>query len=74
MLTFARTVAALYGLLLTYLLLAPSPLWIFGEWGDSVERSVDRTFADYVQHGVCYAIFLLLLLKNHENVANIAGF
>ncbi|MCH7989959.1 MAG: VanZ family protein, partial [Planctomycetes bacterium] len=60
--TFARTATALYGLLVTYLLLAPHPLWIFGEWGDNVERSVDRTLADYVQHGVCYSIFMLLLL------------
>lgn len=58
---FSRTVVSLYAVVLTYLLLAPDPLWLFGVWGDDVERAVDRTLTDYLQHGLCYSIFTLLL-------------
>ncbi len=68
-----RTIVSLYALALTYLLLAPDPLWIFGVWGDSVERTVDRTLADYVQHGLCYSIFTLLLLWSARSTGPITS-
>ena len=62
MLTVAHIATVVYVLMLTYLLLAPQPLWFLGESGDRFEQSVDQSLADYVQHGVCYAILMLLLL------------
>jgi VanZ family protein len=54
--------ALLYGMLLTYLVLAPSPWWFLGATGASVEESVDRALADWIQHGTAYAILTGLLL------------
>ncbi len=48
--------------MLTYLLLAPHPLWVFGIYGDVVEESIDRTFTAYLQHGMAYALLAWLLI------------
>ena len=52
----------LYALLLTNLLLAPHPLWMFGLTGDAVEESVNGTLADYIQHGLSYTLLTVLLI------------
>jgi len=54
--------AAAYAALLTYLLVVPSPLWMFGSTGENVEESVDRTFSDLAQHSLAYGLFAWLLL------------
>lgn len=48
--------ATAYTVLLTYLLLAPHPLWIFGATGRTVEQAVDSTLCTYAQHGLAYAV------------------
>jgi len=45
-----------YALLLTYLLLAPHPLWFLGSEGITTEETVDENVADYVQHALAYAM------------------
>jgi len=54
--------AVLYALLLTNMLLAPRPLWMFGVTGDMVEESLNRTLADYIQHSFSYTLLTLLLI------------
>ncbi|MGH7199555.1 MAG: VanZ family protein [Planctomycetaceae bacterium] len=48
--------AVAYVLILTYLLLAPHPLWIFGGSGKVAERTVDRSLSGSVQHLIAYGI------------------
>jgi len=55
--------AAAYTLLLTYLLLAPQPLNVFGEAGLRAEDALDRTIADDVQHMVAYGLLGYLLAR-----------
>lgn len=54
--------AGLYALVLTNLLLAPHPFWMFGITGDAVEESLNRTLADYIQHSLSYALLTVLLI------------
>ncbi|MFH1924586.1 MAG: right-handed parallel beta-helix repeat-containing protein [Planctomycetota bacterium] len=53
--------AAVYAVVLTYLLLAPHPLWLFGVPGQAVEETIDRSIAGYVQHALAYALLASLL-------------
>ena len=58
----AWSAVTVYGALLTYFLLAPHPLWMFGLAGHAVEQAVDRTVVGYVQHGLTYALLAWLLV------------
>jgi VanZ family protein len=58
----AWIVAVVYALILTNLVLAPHPLWLFGGLGDDTEQAVDRTISGYVQHGLAYALLAWLLV------------
>ena len=51
-----------FGLLLTYLLVVPSPFWMFGDDGVATEQVVDRSVSGFVQHLIAYAVFTALLL------------
>ena len=58
----AWTVVVIYAVVLTYLLLTPSPLWLLGVSGRVIEAAVDRTLAGYVQHGLAYSLLACLLV------------
>lgn len=58
----ARIAAGAFALLLTYLLVAPSPLAIFGDDGANVEESFDRSVSGFLQHLAAYGVFTLLVL------------
>lgn len=51
-----------YTAVLSYLLLAPSPLWLFGEQGDWVAQAVARTLSDDLEHASAYAVLLSVWL------------
>jgi VanZ family protein len=51
-----------YAVLLTYLLLAPDPFWIFGSSSGAVKQVVGRTMTEYAQHVLAYAVFAWLLV------------
>ncbi len=44
-----------YCFLLIYLLIAPSPLEPFGDWGQDAEEAIDKTVSGYLQHVIAYA-------------------
>ncbi|HUT89218.1 MAG TPA: VanZ family protein [Thermoguttaceae bacterium] len=50
-----------YTVVITYLLLAPHPLWLLGASGQDIERTIDRTIAGFVQHVLAYALLACLL-------------
>jgi VanZ family protein len=52
----AQGAVVAYVLLLTYLLLAPHPLWCLGVAGRTIERTVDLTLAGCLQHAAAYAL------------------
>ena len=54
--------AGLYVVVLTNVLLAPHPLWMFGLTGDAVEESLNSALADYIQHGLSYTLLTVLLI------------
>lgn len=51
-----------YVVLLTYLLVVPHPLWMFGASGKTAEESIDRSISGFVQHVSAYAILCVLLV------------
>lgn len=57
----AWTIAILYTLLLSYLLLVPHPLDFFGTAGKQAEEDIDRAVSAYLQHIVAYAGLACLL-------------
>lgn len=59
------TAAAAYTPLLTYLLLAPHPLWFLGDDDNGVatEEIIDQTVSGYAQHGLTYAVLGFILVK-----------
>lgn len=62
--TISRTAwfaVLVYAVALTYLLLAPNPLWLLGAPGQDIERTVDRTIAGFAQHVLACAILACLL-------------
>jgi VanZ family protein len=44
-----------YCFLLIYLLITPSPLAPFGDWGIGTEEALDRTLSSYVEHVLAYS-------------------
>ena len=58
----AWTAVLVYAVVLTYLLLTPSPLWFLGVSGQGIEAAVDRTLMGYVQHGLAYSLLACLLV------------
>ena len=58
----AWSIAVFYGIFLTNVMLAPNPFWFLGVWDEPTTQMVGNTFPDYVQHGLVYAGFMLLLL------------
>jgi len=58
----ACTAVIVYAVVLTYLLLTPSPLWFLGVSGQVIETAVDRTLVGYVQHGLAYSLLACLLI------------
>lgn len=57
------TAAVVYALLLAYVTLAPDPWWFLGQPGKKVEAAVDRTFADFIQHGGAYLVLAVLFCQ-----------
>lgn len=57
-----KRLATLYLVVLTYLLLAPHPLWVLGSAGQKLEQTVTRTFSDDVQHAGTYAVLVIMLM------------
>jgi VanZ family protein len=57
---FCLGMALVYSLLVAVVLLTPDPWALLGWAGKRLEGSVDATLADYVQHGVAYALLLML--------------
>lgn len=51
----ARSTAAFYVLLLSYLLLVPHPLAVFGAAGAKADEAIEKTHTDYLQHAIAYA-------------------
>ena len=47
-----------YCLLLVYLLLAPSPLSPFGDWGLDTDEILERTLSSYLQHVFAYGVLV----------------
>jgi VanZ family protein len=47
-------VAALYAVLLAYLLLTPVPLWFLGQSG--LQNAIDSTLSDLLQHFLAYGV------------------
>jgi VanZ family protein len=43
-----------YCLLLVYLLISPSPLAPFGDWGLNTEAAFDRTLSSFLEHVIAY--------------------
>lgn len=60
---WAWSFAAGYGVVLTYLLLTPIPLWFLGAEGETIEEGVDLTLGDWMQHGLAYGLFAVLMLN-----------
>jgi VanZ family protein len=58
----ARTAAAAYAVVLTYLLLAPYPLEFLGVSGRAVERTIDQIITACLQHGLAYMVLAWLLM------------
>ena len=53
-----------YLVLLSWFCLAPDPWWVltlFGVPGREMETAVDSTLADYVQHGLSFAVLSVLV-------------
>ena len=42
--------------LITYALVAPHPLWVFGASGESAETYVDTTLTGFLQHVIAYSV------------------
>jgi VanZ family protein len=59
---FVRFIAVSYTVVLSYLLLAPEPLFFLGGPGASVDRAVTVSVAGWLQHAAAYAILSCLLL------------
>ena len=51
-----RWLASGYTLLLTYLLLAPQPLFFLGQTGAAADAAVSETIADWAQHAAVFAL------------------
>jgi len=45
-----------YAVTLTYLLLAPHPLWFLGGSGQAIERTVDHSISGHLQHALAYTL------------------
>lgn len=58
----AQSAAVGCGMLLTYLLLSPSPLSFLGTAGGGLERTADAVLTGFVQHLTAYTIWTVLLL------------
>ena len=58
--SFAWCVTSAYLVVLSYLLLAPRPLWFLFE--ERTENAIEAAVADGVQHALAYALLSLLLL------------
>jgi VanZ family protein len=58
----AWTAAAVYAVVLTYLLLAPQPLWFLGAPGRVVDRTLEQIIAACLQHGLAYMVLAGLLM------------
>lgn len=57
-----RIIAISYAVLLTYLLLAPEPLFFLGSTGAQLDATVTRSVADWVEHASVYLAFTGLVL------------
>jgi VanZ family protein len=55
-----RAIALAYAVFLTWLTLAPNPWWLFGVDTRGVERAVDSTLGDWIQHGMAYGLLAVL--------------
>lgn len=60
--TIVRWLAGAYFIVLGYLLIAPHPLWLFGESGGQAEEAIDATLSGFLQHVLAYAVLACLLL------------
>src|SRR5262245_18414137 len=56
----ATAMTASYVLLLSYLLLTPEPLVLFGLAGGEIHGAVDATVSTYMQHTLAYAVLTAL--------------
>jgi len=52
----AWSAVLIYAVMLTYLLLAPHPLWFLGVSGQAIERTVDHSISGHLQHALAYAL------------------
>jgi VanZ family protein len=69
----ARIAAVTFTLLLTYFLVAPAPLALFGVLGDVAQQRLARSVTDSVQHAVAYAIFTALwILATRKRTSRLA--
>ena len=68
-----RTAAMLYAVALTYLLLAPEPLFFLGDAGDFVDKAVEDTVADRLLHAGAYVLFSLLLTSGFGDMHRLAA-
>jgi VanZ family protein len=67
MVNWLQVAAGAYILLLTYLLLAPEPLFFLGRTGASIDSAITRTVADWIEHAAVYAVLAGLLLVAFRN-------
>ncbi len=58
----ASLVTGTYVVLLTYLLLTPEPLFLFGSAAGEIHGAVDGTVSTYVQHTLAYAVLMALFV------------
>ncbi len=56
-----------YLVLLTYLFLAPDPLFFLPDGDDSVKNSVHATLPDYIYHATAWGIFAVLFTLSTAN-------
>jgi hypothetical protein len=52
----------MYAVLLTYLLLTPEPLFLFGSAAGEIHGAVDGTVSTYMQHTLAYAVLMAFLV------------
>ncbi|MBX3441592.1 MAG: VanZ family protein [Planctomyces sp.] len=57
-----RIATALYALGLTWLLVAPEPLFFLGKTGAAIDSAISSTVADWLEHACVYIVFAALLL------------
>ena len=66
-------IAATYAMALTYLLLAPVPLWFLGQPGGELQQAIDSSLSDLIQHATAYGLLGVLAVWAVESAGGPRG-